>query len=167
MAKKKAKKSGARRSAGKPRKASVMPASPKPVSTGKGPGPKQIGDALVRNFNRGKWSIDDKLWSPAIVSVEGLGFAFSGRKSVDAKNADWMSKHTIHGASAEGPFIGASGFAVKFRMDVEETATAKRFIMDEVGVYTVKNGKIVREEFMYGSMTPVTSTVPAAPPAVH
>ena len=65
------------------------------------------------------------------------------------------NEHTLHGASAEGPYIGATGFAVKFRVDVTENASGKRLLMEEVGVYTVENGKIVREEFMYGKTTPV------------
>jgi hypothetical protein len=35
-------------------------------------------------------------------------------------------------------------------MDVETKSTGKRETMNEVGVYTVQNGKIIREEFMYG-----------------
>ena len=144
------------------RKPSITAGSPEPLSTGKGPGPREIGEQLVRNFNRGKFEVDHKLWSPTLVSIEGLGFSFTGRKNVEAKNRDWNTKHAIHGAAAEGPFVGATGFAVKFRMDIEEKSTRNRTIMEEVGVYTVRNGKIVREEFMYGSMTPAAA---AAPPS--
>jgi hypothetical protein len=34
-------------------------------------------------------------------------------------------------------------------MSVTNRMTGERTDMSEVGVYTVKNGKIVREEFMY------------------
>jgi hypothetical protein len=34
-------------------------------------------------------------------------------------------------------------------MDVEEKKTGNRRTMREVGVYTVENGKVIREEFMY------------------
>jgi hypothetical protein len=73
------------------------------------------------------------------------------------KAAWWVSSHTLHGASAEGPYIGATGFAVKFRVDVTENASGKRLLMEEVGVYTVENGKIVREEFMGGSTQTVSA----------
>ncbi len=124
---------------------------PKKITTGPGATPKELGEALVRDFNRGNMEMDQK-WSPAIESIEGIGMSWSGRKNVDAKNADWMKDHAIHGASAEGPYVGATGFAVKFKMDVEVKATSKRIMMEEVGVYTVSKGKIVREEFMYGGM---------------
>lgn len=126
------------------------------VSTGTGPGPAEIGADLVALFNRGKWKqIEDKWWSPGIESIEGVGVnqGWRGRAAVDGKNAWWTSMHTMHGASAEGPYVGSTGFAVKFRMDVEEKATGKRWTMDEIGVYTVQNGKIIREEFMYGDRT--------------
>lgn len=127
---------------------------PVPVSTGKGATPAQIGADLIAMFNRGQFKeIEETYWSPDIESVEGVGVAMAwrGRKAVDAKNAWWMSDHVLHGASAEGPFIGATGFAVKFRMDVETKSTGQRQTMDEVGVYTVEKGKIVREEFMYAT----------------
>lgn len=148
-------KSGARAKAGAGKR-SASQASPFPVSTGKGLTPAQMGQDLVDMFNRGELSqIEDRFWSPDIVSVEGMGMAWAGRKAVDEKNRSWMQTHRMHGASAEGPFVGASGFAVKFRMDVEDTTTGDRAIMHEVGVYTVMDGKIVREEFMYGPVTKV------------
>jgi len=36
-------------------------------------------------------------------------------------------------------------------MEVRDKASGATRTMKEVGVYTVRNGKIVREEFMYGS----------------
>lgn len=127
--------------------------NPAPVSTGSGPSPMEIGQDLVARFNAGQMGgeIEDRWWSPDITSVEGVGvaMAWSGREKVEEKNRAWVETHTVHGASAEGPYVGASGFAVKFRIDVEDKTTGKREMMEEVGVYTVQNGKIVREEFMY------------------
>lgn len=126
--------------------------APKPVTTGKGASPVEIGADLVALFNSGKGDeVERKWWSKKIVSVEGVGvnLAWHGRKAVEAKNNEWMATHKIHGAVAEGPYVGSSGFSVKFRMDVEDTTTGKRETMEEVGVYTVEKGKIAREEFMY------------------
>ena len=63
-------------------------------------------------------------------------------------------------AHAEGPYVGATGFSVKFRMDIKDNSTGRRTIMEEIGVYTVFNGKIIQEEFMYGSMTPAEAAHP-------
>ena len=93
--------------------------------------------------------------SPQVTSIEGVGvsLAWSGRKAVEAKNAGWVETHVIHSCSAEGPYVGATGFAMRMRMDVEDKTTGDRVMMDEVGAYTVLNGKVIQEEFMYGSMT--------------
>lgn len=129
--------------------------APKPIKTGPGPSAMEIGQAVVASVNKGMGDMKlwDAFWSPAIESIEGLGaeMVWTGRKAMEAKGEQWMSTHTIHGASAEGPYVGATGFAVKFRMDVTDTTTGKRELMEEVGVYTVKNGKVIREEFMYGT----------------
>ncbi len=121
------------------------------ITTGKGPSPAELGHLLVSRFNQGNAQTKGSLWSDELISVEGVGvsMAWVGMKAVEAKNAWWESEHKLHGASAEGPYVGATGFAVKFRMDVEEIATGKRSQMEEVGVYTVEDGKIVTEEFMY------------------
>jgi len=138
-----------------PRAGSSRSTGPTPVKTGPGATPQEIGQSLVSMFNRGQFAeIEEKWWNPReIASVEGVGvsMAWTGKPAVDAKNKGWMEDHIIHGASAEGPFVGATGFAVRFRMDVETRSSGVRQVMDEVGVYTVKNGKIVREEFMYST----------------
>ncbi len=124
--------------------------SPYPVNTGSGSTAQEVGESLVEMFNRGEFKqIEERWWSPAIESIEGTGMAWAGRQQVDAKNAWWSSQNEILGASAEGPFVGATGFAVKFRMEVAERTSGNRTQMAEVGVYTVRDGKIVREEFMY------------------
>ncbi|MBY0313029.1 MAG: hypothetical protein K2W85_13240 [Phycisphaerales bacterium] len=174
MAKKSAKKPAPKKPAAKPaakppaKKASgggspgKIPGSPKRVTTGPGKSPEQIGKQLVNDFNRGKWEINMDLWSPKLVSIEGGGLAWHGIKNVEIKNAGWMAQNAIRGAVAEGPFVGSTGFSVKYRMDIEDRKTLKRTIMEEVGVYTVKNGKIVQEEFMYGSMQSADSAAPTA-----
>ncbi len=139
--------------------------APKPISTGKGPSPAEVGADVVAMFNRGEiHEIEDKWWSPKVTSIEGVGvsMAWEGRKAVEAKNKGWTDAHTLRSARAEGPFVGATGFAIRFDMEVEEKATGTRTAMEEVGVYEVKNGKIIREEFMYGSMKTSAGTPPPA-----
>jgi len=124
----------------------------RPVSTGSGASPMELGSRLVTLFNAGQIAECEALWDADVVSCEGVGVGleWSGRKAVEAKNAEWSSKHTMLGGAAEGPFVGSTGFAVKFRLHVKVNETGAEMVMNEVGVYTVRNGKIVREEFMYG-----------------
>ena len=46
-------------------------------------------------------------------------------------------------------------------MDVEDTTNGSRVLMEEVGVYQIQNGKIVREEFMYGPTAAVAGAMDA------
>jgi hypothetical protein len=171
MAKKSTKKAAKKAPASKPaKKASKKPAkkaakkaapmkfdalAPIAVDTGKGASAAEIGTQLVEMFNKGQFTeIEDKFWNKKeIASIEGVGvgMAWIGVKAVRAKNEAWMADHQIHGGSAEGPYVGSTGFAVRFKMDVTTKSTGERMVMDEIGVYSIEDGKIVCEEFMYGS----------------
>lgn len=133
--------------------ASVAPPPVEPISTGSGPSPADIGREFVALFNARTPDavIWDKLFAKDFTSVEGHGanVAFHGRKSVEKKNAEWSAANTVHGCAGEGPYAGSTGFAVKFRVDKTENATGKRELMEEMAFYTVRDGKIIREEFFY------------------
>ena len=121
-------------------------------SSGKGPTPAEIGASLVALFNSGKADEVPGLWHhKRIESIESDGTVFEGRKGVAEKDAWWHANFTVHSALAEGPFVGATGFAVVFTMEISPVAgegAGQRTKVREVGVYTVEKGKIVREEFL-------------------
>jgi len=76
-------------------------------------------------------------------------------KGIDAirkKNQWWVENHEIHGGDALGPWPHGDRFIVHFKFDVTAKTgpmAGKRMQMEEAGLYTVKNGKIVKEEFFY------------------
>ena len=97
-----------------------------------------------------------ELYADDIVSVEALPNSAGanetkGKEAVIGKSAAWAAQHEIHSASAEGPYLAGDRFAVTFRFAVTPKASGTRMDLEEVAVYTVKNGKIVREEFFYGA----------------
>ncbi|HXY40000.1 MAG TPA: nuclear transport factor 2 family protein, partial [Vicinamibacteria bacterium] len=64
----------------------------------------------------------------------------------------WTSNNEVHEAKVKGPFPNGDRFAVIFDYEITPKAgpyAGKRTRMEEVGVYTVEDGKIVREEFYY------------------
>jgi hypothetical protein len=154
-----AKKPSAKKAAKKPAKKAAKkgnPLAPKAIKTGKGPTPAELGKIVVDHVNA-MAAPDTELWKkhfhPGFVSIEGSGQAWSGRKAVDAKCQEWMNAHTVHSCKASGPFVGATGFTVLYDMDIEaKDGSMPRMHMKETGVYTVKNGKIIQEEFMYAPM---------------
>lgn len=113
-----------------------------------------IGKAVVDHVNSGAES-DAPLWQshyhPEFESVEADGTTHKGLQEVQGKHDWWNGAHTVHSVKATGPFAGKSGFSVIYEMDVEaKDGSMPRMTMQEVGVYTVADGKVVREEFMYG-----------------
>ncbi len=157
-ARKAAKKKTAKRSAkpakkkSAPKKKSAASMAPKPVKTGKGATPLEIAKDFAALIRAGKSDEVEKKWlAPGIESVEGVGasMAWSGRKSVLAKYRDWEADHEIHSMSVGGPWVGATGFALRFGIEVTQLSTGQRTKMEEIAVYTVRNGKVVREEFHF------------------
>ena len=136
------------------KKAVKAKAGPRKVSTGKGLSAAELGKIVVDHVNAG--GDDLELWkqhfSTKCVSIEGSGEAHEGRKAMKAKYDWFFNKFIMHSCKAEGPFVGATGFSVRYMVDMEDKETGVRHESPEVGVYTVKNGKVVQEEFMYGPM---------------
>ncbi len=121
---------------------------------------KQVGEKLVSLCSKGKnMEAVESLYSKDIVSVEAMGSPempaeLRGIDKIKGKNQWWYDNNEVHSAKVEGPFPNNDRFAVKFHWDVTPKAgprKGKRMQMDEVGIYTVKNGKIVREEFFYST----------------
>jgi len=82
-------------------------------------------------------------------AMEGPMAVCRGKEAVQKKSEWWGQSHEVHGGTVEGRYVNGVGFVVRFTMDVTPKATGKRMKMDEVGVYSVKNGKIVAERFCY------------------
>ena len=72
-----------------------------------------------------------------------------GKDAVKQKGDWWRENHEVHSASVEGPYVNGDQFAVRFKYDITPKETGKRVTMDEVGLYTVKGGKITEERFFY------------------
>jgi hypothetical protein len=54
----------------------------------------------------------------------------------------------VHSFKASKPFVAHDRFVVQYDADVTEKESKQRRQISEVGVYIVKSGKIVREEFL-------------------
>ena len=114
-----------------------------------------IGAELVKLCQEGKnLEAIDKLYSKDIVSVEAFGRegmeqTHTGIEAVKAKNKWWSENHEVHGGEVRGPFPHGNRMALLFNYDVTPKHTGQRMTMEEVGLYTVENGKIVKEEFFY------------------
>ncbi|MEY2932298.1 MAG: hypothetical protein RL033_3047 [Pseudomonadota bacterium] len=115
----------------------------------------EIGKKYTALCKEGKnETILDELFSKDAVSVEagappGVERAAKGIDAIRAKSKWWGENHTVHKAEVFGPYPHDDRFAVRFFYDITHKPSSKRFTMDEVGLFTVVNGKIAKEEFFY------------------
>ncbi|MBX3356824.1 MAG: nuclear transport factor 2 family protein [Phycisphaeraceae bacterium] len=112
---------------------------------------QSIAKQFVDLCNQGKnFDVMRTLYAPDIVSVEGDGRETAGQEAVIKKSADWVSDKSFDSQVIRGPFFsGPTQFAVHFVHKVTPKATGKQVTLEEVGVYTVKGDKIVREQFYF------------------
>jgi ketosteroid isomerase-like protein len=117
-----------------------------------------VGKKLVELCRQGKATeAMDTLYSPNIVSIEAAGgpdmpARMEGMAAIKGKAEWWEKNHEVHKAEVEGPFPNGDRFIVRFKYDVTAKAgpmAGKRFTMDEGALYTVKDGKVIHEEFFY------------------
>jgi len=114
-----------------------------------------VAQTLVNFCREGKNAeAIETLYADDVVSVEaaagpGMDREAKGVEAVKAKGAWWVENHEIHSASVTGPWPHDDRFIVGFEYDVTNKPSGQRFKMNELGLYSVKDGKIVREEFFY------------------
>ncbi len=114
---------------------------------------QQVGEKVVELVRKQAWrEALDSLYADEIVSVEARGMDGEpekrGIEAVRAKTDWWIEKMTVYDLKATGPFVAHDRFVVIYDMDFGEKGSPDRIKMSEAGVYTVKDGKIVREEFL-------------------
>ena len=117
----------------------------------------EIANKLVELCKLGK-NMDalTTLYAEEVVSVEAVAMPdgtqeSTGLAAVKAKGEWWFANHEIHSAVVVGPWPHGDRFLVGFQFDVTNQPSGKRMLMEEFGLYHVRNGKIVREEFFYNS----------------
>jgi SnoaL-like domain len=116
---------------------------------------QEIGTKYVAMCKEGKQEeVLSELFSPEAVSVEafappGKDRTVKGIEGIRGKSKWWRENHTVHKAETFGPYPHDDRFAVRFVYDITHKPSNRRFTMDEVALFTVASGKIVKEEFFY------------------
>jgi hypothetical protein len=102
----------------------------------------------------GQWDqIQNELYADNAVSVEpahsqGLQSA-EGINAIRQKGKQFQDMvEEMHGGYSKEPIVAGNHFAVAMGMDVTMKGRG-RSKMDEIAIYEVKDGKIVKEQFFY------------------
>ena len=112
---------------------------------------KEVAKKVVELVRKQAWyEALDTLYDDNVVSVEADPGApeTRGKEGVRGKIDWWVNAMEVHSFKADEPFVANDRFVVQYDADITERESKKRRQLSEVGVYTVKNGKIVREEFL-------------------
>lgn len=115
-----------------------------------------IANKLVDLCRQGKNDEAKALYADDAVSVEAFAPPGSQQESkglaaIKAKSEWWRDNHEIHSAALTGPWPNGNRFVVGFQYEVTFKPSGQRMKMDEVGLFTIENGKIVREEYFYAA----------------
>ena len=115
---------------------------------------EEVAQKVVELVRKQEWhEALDTLYDKDIVSVEasGMGGESPEKRGVDQVRGKidwWVNAMEVHSFKANGPFVAHDRFVVQYDADVTDKNSKKRMQLSEVGIYTVQNGKIVREEFL-------------------
>jgi SnoaL-like domain len=115
---------------------------------------EEVAKRAVELVRKQRWyEALDTLYDKDVVSVEAFSMSGEspetrGKEGVRGKIDWWVNAMEIHSFDASEPFVAHDRFVVQYDADVTDKSSKQRRRMSEVGVYTVKDGKIVREEFL-------------------
>ena len=98
-----------------------------------------------------KKAIDD-LYAKDIVSIEprameNMPAEMRGIDQVRGKTDWWEKNMEVHDSKVSGPFVAGDTFVVRFDIDATDRNSKERMQMSEVGIYTVKDDKVVAKSF--------------------
>lgn len=114
---------------------------------------REVAEAFAALCKEGKHlEAGERFWAPGVVSIEAMEGPFSRLEGIDAVKAKsdwWYANHEMHAAETHGPYVNGNQFALRFFIDVTAKATGQRMAQEEIGLYTVADGKVVEERFLY------------------
>ena len=114
---------------------------------------QEIADKLVAYCRAGEFQkCYDELYSPNVVSLEPAGSPMERVEGIDgilAKGKAWNEMmEEFHGSTITDPVVCGNHFSLGMTMDAtfKEVGREK---MEEICVYEVQDGKVVKEQFFY------------------
>ncbi len=114
---------------------------------------QQVADKFYEYMQQGAFDkIYTELFSPDATSIEAPGSDWTDAKGLDAiyaKGKKWQETvEEMHGGTTGKPVVAGNYFTSFMTMDFTPKG-GTRTNMEEIALYTVKDGKIVSEQFFY------------------
>ncbi len=114
---------------------------------------QEIANRLVELCRQGDWETCYKeLYSPDVWSIEpegAMGGQVQGMEAIAEKGKKWNeAMEEFHGSEIGEPIVAGNHFSFTMTMDATFKGVGREK-MEEICVYEVKDGKIVKEQFFY------------------
>ena len=114
---------------------------------------QEIANRLVELCRTGQSENAYKeLFAQDAVAIEPAKWNVPDTKGLDAlleKGKKWMENiQEFHGSTVSEPIVAGNHFALTMSVDITQK-DGQRINMEEVCVYEVENGKIVKEQFFH------------------
>lgn len=112
---------------------------------------KQIANRLVKLCRSGEYQkCYQELYSQNIQSIEPDGTTAVGFGPMAKKGKEWnASIQKMNSSSVGDPIVNGNWFSLPMSMNVHFKGAKKAIDFNEICVYQVKDGKIVKEQFFY------------------
>mgnify|MGYP000719420278 CR=1 FL=1 len=115
---------------------------------------QEVANRLVELCREGKFEqVVSELYSPDIISVEAEGTPdriVQGLEAIAKKGERFQNMlEKINSSVVTDPIVAENFFSCAMLMNVVMKGMPHAIDMDEICVYTVNNGKVVKEEFFY------------------
>jgi len=92
---------------------------------------------------------DNNCVSVETEGVQGYPEKVEGMEAIKFKGEQWSNLvEEFHSTEIEGPFVAGNHFTATMKMDIKMKGMP-RGINEQVAVFQVEKGKIVREQFFY------------------
>jgi len=118
---------------------------------------QEVANHCIALFRKGDFqAAHDQFYADDIVSIEPTGARLEivqGRDAIAKKGQEWQAMlEKVHSSEVSDPLVAENFFSCTMKMVVDIKGGPKELNMDEVCVFEVKEGKVVKEQFFY---TPV------------
>jgi hypothetical protein len=115
---------------------------------------QEIANRLHELFRENRWAeAQDELFSDDAESIEPPGSpglqTVKGKEAIKKKGEDFNNMvEEVHGGYAGEPIVAGNFIALAMGLEATYKGMGRQK-MDEIVVYEVKDGKIVKEQFFY------------------
>ena len=118
---------------------------------------QEIANRLVELLQKGDFKLCyEELYSPEIISQEADGTQVKGIDGIAEKGKEWnASIEEFMGSTVGNAVVSGNYFSLPMSMTLKYKGSDQTMKFEEICMYHVQGGKIVKEQFFYDEPTPV------------